>query len=108
MSTPSCEHDWALVLAEHTWSGPRRLSVCSRCHAMLREYLPNSASSDRPLSSTKEFGDYIRERVREDGERGPVSEHPDADRAPVLAVSTSDSRLRSVFPWSARVPRQRG
>lgn len=38
-STTPCEHDWVLVYEEDTWSGPKRLSVCSDCRAFLREWL---------------------------------------------------------------------
>ena len=52
----SCEHEWALILAEETWSGPGRISVCSVCRAVLREYLPSSARPIRPLVPTEELG----------------------------------------------------
>jgi hypothetical protein len=59
----SCEHEWALILAEETWSGPRRISVCTVCRAVLREYLPSSAKPVRPLASTKVVGDHARDPV---------------------------------------------
>ena len=58
-----CDHEWVLILAEESWSGPRRTSVCSLCHAMLREYLPSSADARRPSSSAQVSGDYVRHRV---------------------------------------------
>jgi hypothetical protein len=41
-SEPPCEHDWSLIYEEETWSGPKRLSICFRCRATLREWLPHS------------------------------------------------------------------
>lgn len=51
LNTP-CEHEWTLILSEETWSGPRRVSACPLCHALLREYLPHPTESRRPPSST--------------------------------------------------------
>ena len=48
-----CEHEWVLTVAEVTWSGPGRVSVCSHCGGMLREYLPSSASSRSRSSSRR-------------------------------------------------------
>ena len=33
-----CEHAWSLVRVEDTWSGPLRVSCCSRCPAVLQEW----------------------------------------------------------------------
>lgn len=34
----TCPHRWTLVLQRDTWSGPLRLSTCSICCALLREW----------------------------------------------------------------------
>jgi hypothetical protein len=40
----ACDHDWTLVLVQETWSGPMRLSECSRCRAIRREWLHTRAA----------------------------------------------------------------
>jgi hypothetical protein len=42
--TAECDHDWTLVLVQETWSGPMRLSECSRCRAIRREWLRDKAA----------------------------------------------------------------
>ena len=76
---------------------------------MLREYLPpDSAVSPGPSYSTHVSGDSNDDRVRNGGAPEPVSERPDGEDASVLAGRLPRTRLRSVFPGSARVPRPRG
>jgi hypothetical protein len=49
-----CEHEWALVDVQETWSGPHRLSTCSLCRAIRREWLPSQ--SRRPRRSMAAAG----------------------------------------------------
>jgi hypothetical protein len=100
-----CQHEWTLILSEQTWSGPRRVSVCSRCHALLSEYLSGPAESPRPPSSTQAFGAYIRDRVRNGG--APELGLAVQAQARAHAGRWSHTRLTSESPSSGRVPRQR-
>jgi len=47
----SCEHDWALIDVQDTWSGPGRLSTCSLCGAIRREWLPSKSGRSRRSGS---------------------------------------------------------
>ncbi len=103
----ACEHEWRLILTEDSWSGPRRLSVCPLCHATLREYLPSPRKRSRPPSSTKGFGDYVRERVRNSAAPEPVGTRPDAEPGQLISLRTPETRLTSGSPSSGQVPQQR-
>jgi hypothetical protein len=104
---PPCQHEWMLILSEQTWSGPRHVSVCMLCHALLSEYLPGSTESQRPTSSTQAFGAYIRGRVRNDGSPGPARRVL-KEEARVHAGRWSLNRLTSESPSSPPAPRQPG
>jgi len=47
----SCEHEWALIDVQDTWSGPGRLSTCSLCGAIRREWLPRQSGRSRRSES---------------------------------------------------------
>jgi hypothetical protein len=59
-SNTPCEHDWALIYQEDTWSGPKRLSTCSDCRAFLHEWLPRRLGAMTRIPLPRHGGDPTR------------------------------------------------
>lgn len=92
-----CEHEWTVIQVGDTWSGPTNLSLCSLCHAFLREWLPGPSRDLRHRPSPRVAG-WDTDVGNPPGREVLVAPYPPG------AVTEPAS---SGSPWSGQVPRQR-